>query len=203
MGGAFVYNRLPFGLSSGPATWQKLLETILKDVKNCFIYLDDVLLYAKDRKSHDETLEKIFRILADNNMALSIDKCKFAQSEVDYLGYVVTRTGIRPLPKKLQALKDFKPPQCQKDILHFCGALNYFRTSLKGIKREGKWKSAAAVLQPLYAVGTDKIPPKVKFQEVWQNSKILQTAFEEAKEMLVRGRQLKKVFIRTLEIKRF
>ena len=60
-------------------------------------------------------------------MALSIEKCLFGKESVDYLGYEVTRTGIKPLPKKLQALKEFKQPTSQKDVLHFCGALNYFR----------------------------------------------------------------------------
>ena len=57
-------------------------------------------------------------------------------------------------------------------------------------KREDKWKSAAAVLQPLYQVGTDKIPSKVKFKDVWNNSKTLQIAFEEAKEMLAEATEL-------------
>ena len=183
-GGAFIYNRMAFGLASGPSTWQRLLETVLKDVKNIFCYLDDVLIWGNSKKDHDETLEEVFKKLAENNLALSVDKCKFGQSKVDYLGYSVSTSGIKPLPKKLAALDQFKNPQSQKDVLHFCGALNYFRSSLKGIKRGQTWKSAAAVLQPLYAVGTDQIPKGVKFQEIWSNSESLQTAFAEAKEML-------------------
>ena len=61
-------------------------------------------------------------------------------------------------------------------VLHFCGALNYFRSSLKGIKVNGVHKSAAEVLQPLYAIGTDVIP-KGKFQEIWDHSGVLNKAF--------------------------
>ena len=64
------------------------------------------------------------------------------------------------------------------------------KTRLRGIKREGKWKSAAEVLQPLYQVGTDKFPKGIKFKEVWDNSVILKTAFEEAKEMLMEATEL-------------
>ena len=104
-------------------------------------------------------------------MSLSLDKCIFGKSEVEYLGYQVTTNGIRPLPKKLAALDKFKTPESQKDVLHFCGALNYFRTSLNGVKRsDGTIKSAAAVLQPLYSVGTEKFPPRVKFQDIWSRS---------------------------------
>ena len=77
--------------------------------------------------------------VAENNMALSVDKCKFGKDKVTYLGYTVSSSGIHPLQSKLDCLKKFKTPEYQKDVLHFCGALNYFRTSLRGIKLpEGK-----------------------------------------------------------------
>ena len=158
-GGSYVYNRLAFGLASGPASWQKLLEHVLKDVSNIFIYLDDILVFGKSKEEHDATLSQVFQRLAANNMALSLEKCIFGKPSVDYLGYKVTTSGIVPLPRKLEALKNFKQPTSQKDVLHFCGALNYFRTSLRGIRQTGgKYKIAAAVLQPLYSVGT---PPKL------------------------------------------
>ena len=55
-GGSFIYNRLAFGLASGPSTWQKLLEFVLKDVKDCFIYLDDILCFSKSQEDHDKLL---------------------------------------------------------------------------------------------------------------------------------------------------
>ena len=172
-GGAYVFNRLPFGLSSGPASWQKLLEWTLKDIPNTFLYLDDVLIWGRTKEEHDKILKKVFKKLAENNMALSIEKCKFNQAKVDYLGYEVTDTGIRPLPRKLEALKEFKEPTCQKDVLHFCGALNYFRTSLKGLQTSEGFKNAAAVLQPLYAIGTEKLAKKSDFKAIWDKSRAL------------------------------
>ena len=158
-GGSYVYNRLAFGLASAPASWQKLLEAVLEGIEDIFIYLDDILVFGKTKQHHDQVLAQVLERLAKNDMALSLEKCLFGKSQVDYLGYNVTPTGIKPLPKKLQALQDFKQPTCQKDILHFCGAINYFRTSLQGIKLpDGKIKSAAAVLQPLYAIGTESLP---------------------------------------------
>ena len=184
-GGTYVYNRLAFGLCSAPASWQKMLDYVLRDIQNIYIYLDDILVWAKSKQEHDRTLEKVFQRLSDNDMALSIEKCVFNKPEVEYLGYNVSESGIHPLQKKLTALENFKEPQTQKDILHFCGALNYFRTSLRGIKLpDGSLKSAAAVLQPLYAVATDKLPQKVKLPQVWKNSPALQKAFSEAKQML-------------------
>ena len=157
----------------------------MKGIDNCFIYLDDVLCFGKDKASHDETLKAILERLAGNDMALSVDKCKFGQSQVTYLGYTVSERGIKPLQAKLECLQKFKTPTSQKEVLHFCGAINYFRTSLRGIKLpNGRIKSAAAVLQPLYAIGTDQLPKNAKFKEIWENSANLQTAFAEAKRML-------------------
>ena len=150
-----------------------------------YIYLDDILVFGKDKATHDATVKEVFKRLAEADMALSIDKCKFGREQVDYLGYSVSESGIRPLARKLDALKKFKTPTTQKEVLHFCGAINYFRSSLKGIKLpNGKIKNAAAVLQPLYAIGTEPLPKKSDFKAIWESSKYLSTAFSEAKQML-------------------
>ena len=81
-GGAFVYNRLAFGLCSGPSSWQQLLDTILQDVPNTFCYLDDVLVWAKSKKEHDKIVEQVFQVLNTNKMALSVDKCIFGKPEI-------------------------------------------------------------------------------------------------------------------------
>ena len=184
-GGSFIYNRLAFGLASGPGTWQKLLEHTLRGIDNLYIYLDDILVFGKDKASHDDTVREVFKRLAEADMALSIDKCKFGKSQVEYLGYSVSAAGIRPLERKLECLKKFKTPSCQKDVLHFCGAINYFRSSLQGIKLpNGKVRSAAAVLQPLYAIGTEVLPKKADFKAIWENSANLKRAFSEAKKKM-------------------
>ena len=158
----------------------------MEGIDDIFIYLDDVLVWGKTKQHHDQVLNQVLERLAKNDMALSIEKCLFGKDKVEYLGYEVSSSGIRPLEKKLQALKNFKQPTSQKDVLHFCGALNYFRTSLRGIKLpDGTYKSAAAVLQPLYSVGTEKLPSKTKFPDIWNGSPSLKIAFEEAKTMLM------------------
>ena len=60
-GGSFVSNRLPFGLSSGPSSWQKVLEWVLKDVKNTFIYLDDILVWGHSKEEHDKILKECLK----------------------------------------------------------------------------------------------------------------------------------------------
>ena len=85
------------------------------------------MVWGRTKEEHDKILKKVFQKLAENIMALSIEKCKFNQAKVDYLGYEVTDTGIRPLPRKLEALKDFKEPTCQKDVLQFLRSFELFQ----------------------------------------------------------------------------
>ena len=108
---------------------------------------------------------------------------------MEYLGYTVSEQGIKPLQRKLQALHDFKPPKTQKDLLHFLGAINYYRTSLKGLVIEGKFQNTAQILQPLYNAGTAKLE-KVKFEEVWKQSPALAIAFKRAKQLLINAVEL-------------
>ena len=89
MGQTFIYNRLAFGLCSGPSSWQRLLEHVLRGIPNLFIYLDDCLIFSKSEEEHQKTLKEVLTRLSDNDMALSVEKCKFAQKEVEYLVGVV------------------------------------------------------------------------------------------------------------------
>ena len=108
---------------------------------------------------------------------------------MEYLGYIVNETGISPIKKKLEALKNFKPPSTQKDLLHFLGALNYYRSSFKGLIVDGKNKSTAELLQPLYNAATAKLE-KVTLETVWKNSVALRIAFENAKKLLANATTL-------------
>ena len=188
-GGAFVYKRLAFGLTNGPASWQKYIDGVLSGIEGQFCYLDDILVASEDVESHLSTLTKIFERLQKHELTLSLDKCQFAVPTVDYLGYTVSSTGICPQAKKVEAIQKIPPPKSQKLLLQFLGALNYFRSSLSGLKKQGKYHNAANLLQPLYSAATVPIATQ-KFGEVWENSPILQTAFNDAKKLLTQAAEL-------------
>ena len=188
-GGAFVYKRLAFGLTNGPASWQRYIDTVLSGIDGIFCYLDDILVCSEDVDGHLSTLQQIFERLQQNEITLALDKCLFGQKTVDYLGYKVTATGICPLERKVEAIQRIPPPKTQKQLLQFLGALNYFRSSLSGLIRNGKYHNAASLLQPLYSAATVPIPSG-KFGEVWENGKCLQKAFLDAKALLAKAAEL-------------
>ena len=134
-------------------------------------------------------LQQVCQRLQDHGITLALDKCEFGQSEIEYLGYKVTTTGICPLPRKVEAISKIPVPTSQKMLLGFLGALNYFRPSLKGMVINGVYQNTANILQPLYSVATTAIP-NGKFTEVWNNSPVLQQAFVNAKSLLVQATEL-------------
>ena len=138
-GGAYVFKRLPFGLRNGPVAWMKFLDSCLSGIDGIYTYLDDILVSSETETEHQEILHKLFQRLEEYGLSLALDKCVFAQPEVDYLGYRVSQTGIRPLKTKVEAVDRIPPPNTQKELLQFLGALNYFRASLRGMVKNNKY----------------------------------------------------------------
>ena len=101
------------------------------------------------------TLKQIFERLQHYGVSLALDKCDFGQSSVDYLGFNVSTTGIRPLQSKIEALKKIPQPSTQKELLKFLGGLNYFRQCLGGLYKNNKFHKTANLLQPLYSAATN------------------------------------------------
>ena len=136
---------MAFGLSNGPSSWQKYVDNILGDIDGLFIYLDDILLCAETEERHLSILTQVFERLQQHGLTLALDKCEFGQPTIEYLGYQVSATGIRPLAKKVQAIDSIPAPTTQKQLLGFLGALNYFRPSLGGLKIDGKYHNTANI----------------------------------------------------------
>ena len=188
-GGAYVFKRLAFGLTNGPSSWQKYIDSVIGDIPGLFCYLDDILICSEDVDRHLSTLDNLFQRLEAHSLTLALDKCEFGRKTIDFLGYQVSTSGIRPLSKKVEAIAKIPVPTTQKSLLHFLGALNYFRSSLSGLMKNGNYHNAARLLQPLYSAATVSLQAK-KFEEVWLNSPVLQQSFLDAKQLLVQAAEL-------------
>ena len=182
--GAFYFNRLPFGVASAPASYQKAMDSIFKDIPNLFIYMDDLIIFTEGHLEHEKIVKKVLEKLHDNGMAIAVDKCVWEQKEVEYLGYLVSEQGLRPMPKKLEAVTNIAPPKKQKDLLAFLGAANFWRRTLSGLIKNGKYYNTAALIQCLYSIATDKTLNTKKFQEKWNSDEKYKIAFQDAKSLL-------------------
>ena len=127
--GHYEFNVMPFGLTNAPATFQRLMECALAGLtgSQCLIYLDDIVIFSKDFAEHIERLEKVFEALNEAGLTLRSSKCHFAQREVNYLGHIVSATGVQPDPGKTEAVSSYPVPKNTKELRQFLGLANYYR----------------------------------------------------------------------------
>lgn len=131
--GHYEYTRMPFGLKNAPATFQRLINSVLKDHINkiCVVYLDDILIFSTSLQEHIVNINKIFDKLRIANLKIQIDKCNFFSKETEYLGHLLTTEGVKPNPKKIADITQLKLPTTQKQIKSFLGITGYYRKFIK------------------------------------------------------------------------
>ena len=126
-------DRMPFGLTNTPATFQRLMETCLGDLHLnwCIIYLDDVIIFSKTPKEHLGCLRGVFEKLAQAGLKLKPRKCELFKTKLAYLGHIVSKEGIETDPKKVEAIRDWPRPHTVTNVRSFLGFTNHYRF-LKG-----------------------------------------------------------------------
>ena len=105
--GFYEFNRLPFGLTNACSTFQRLMERCMGELhlKECLIYLDDIIIFSKTEDEHIKRLESVFRRLKEQNLKLKGKKCEFFKTEIKYLGFIVSDVGIKTYPDKVSVVK--------------------------------------------------------------------------------------------------
>lgn len=152
--GQYEYTRMPFGLKSAPLMFQRYVTKIFKeqiDAGEISMYLDDFLIATETVEHHLTILEKTFKLLVANCLELRLDKCRFLQTRLDYLGYTVTSEGIQPTTQGIGTIKTFPVPRNVRDVQSFLGLCSYFRKFVEGF---------SVIAKPLY----DLTKKNVEFQ---------------------------------------
>ena len=151
--GFYECNRMPFGLCNAPATFQRLMERCMGEMnlRDCLIYLDDIIVFSSTFEEHLERLQAVFFRLELHNLKLKATKCEFFKSQVVYLGHVVSEAGIQADPAKIEAVRNWPVPKIVKEVRQFLGFTGYYRRFVKGF---------AAIARPLndLLVGLDTNP---------------------------------------------
>ena len=132
--GLYEYTKLPMGLSSAPSTFQRWMELIFRGLqwKKLLIYLDDIIIYCPDIESHLSDLSEVLDLLQKAGLKLKPAKCHLLQSEVLFLGHIVSVNGLLSNPALLENVKNWNPPKDVKQIQQFIGLCNYYRRFIYG-----------------------------------------------------------------------
>ena len=125
--GKWEFLRCPFGLAQAPEYFQRLINEVLAPFDFAFGYLDDILIYSPDVKTHLKHLELIFQRLHEVDLKLKMEKCSFLKKHIQYLGHIVSGEGIKPIPEKLSAIQQMPRPYTPKEVKQFLGLVGYYR----------------------------------------------------------------------------
>lgn len=149
--GQFQFKVLPFGLSNAPATFQRLVNTVLAGLiyKSCAVYLNDIVIASPTFEQHLADLEEVLARLKSAGLSLKLSKCQFCLSELTFLGYRVTPSGVHPDPDKVKAVTEFKVPTSVKHVRQFLGFSGYYRCFVKDYARHA---------EPLFALTKKDAP---------------------------------------------
>lgn len=132
--GQYEFNRMPFGLANAPAVFQRMINSILGAARfsKATVYIDDILIFGKDAVQCLQRLEEVLQMIEEANLTLNLYKCEFLQSKVDYLGYEISASGVRPSEKKILSVTNFPRPQNVHNVRQFLGLASYFQKFIQG-----------------------------------------------------------------------
>ena len=169
-GGHYQWNVMPFGLSTAPATFERLMERVMNGLQweILLVYLDDIIVYGSSIEEEIHRLETTFQRLRAAKLKLKPSKCNLFQKEVLYLGHVVSEQGVSTDPAKIEAVKDWPVPTNVTAVRSFIGTASYYRRFMQGF---------ANIARPLHQL----MGKNVKFK--W--SVDCQVAFETLRDRLI------------------
>lgn len=159
---------MPFGLTSAPLTFVRLMLQILGDVEDVSVYLDDVIIASKDVESHFKTIELVLDRLRKAGLKVKIKKCQFLKKSLEYLGHVISEHGLKMQEGKIKAIVDYPAPRNLKALRRFLGMVGYYRPFIKGF---------ATIAKPL----TELTRKDANYE--WKDEQ--EAAFKTLKDMLI------------------
>jgi predicted aspartyl protease/transposase InsO family protein len=132
--GCFRYKVMPFGLTSAPSVFQRLMDLVLCGLtyESCLVFLDDIIVFSRDFQTHTERLREVFNRLRGANLKLHPSKCFLFQKRVAFLGHVLSAAGIEVQSDKVACVRDWPRPTNLTELRAFLGTCSYYRRFIVG-----------------------------------------------------------------------
>ncbi|KAI3371920.1 hypothetical protein L3Q82_006793 [Scortum barcoo] len=136
--GHFEYLVMPFGLTNAPAVFQALINDVLRDFLNrfVFVYLDDILIYSRNLPDHQLHVRQVLQRLLENRLFVKKEKCEFHASQVDFLGFIIKEGCVQADPAKVRAVAEWPIPTNRKLLQRFLGFANFYRRFIRNYSQE-------------------------------------------------------------------
>ncbi|XP_041421806.1 uncharacterized protein LOC121394536 [Xenopus laevis] len=168
--GLFQFVTMPFGLHGAPATFQRLMDRILRGHDSyCSAYLDDVVIFSPDWQSHLRHLDTVVSLIKSAGLTINPKKCALGFTETRYLGYILGNGKVKADKSKIKAIAEILPPKTKKEVRSFLGLVGYYRRFLPNFSE---------IAAPL----TDLTKKNCKDQVIWNPQ--CEVAFQKLKDML-------------------
>jgi hypothetical protein len=165
--GLYRYIRMPFGIASAPAIWQRTIEEVLQGIPGIQVMLDDIVITGKDDQEHLQNLDKVLARLEEYGLRLNLDKCQFFKDSVTFCGHIIDRDGLHKTPDKIQAITNAPKPENIAQLKPFLGLVNYYGKFLPDLP---------TVLNPLHRL--------LHKGQQWKWNQICEDAFRKVKELV-------------------
>ena len=172
--GLYQYKVMPFGMKNAPATFQRMVNKLVRDIDGCEGYIDDVVIFSDNWSDHIRQIERFFQIMLEAKLTINLMKSEFGKATVKYLGHIVGQGQVRPLDAKIQTIVKYPIPTSRKELARFLGMAGYYRNFCLNF---------SDIAAPL----TNLLSKKVKF--VWTDD--CQLAFDKVKLLLQKSPVLK------------
>ena len=161
-----------FGLTNSPATFQAIMNELLRDLINTgkiAVFIDDVIVGTESEKGHDKLVVEVIKRLKENDLYVKSEKCKWKVKEVGFLGVVIGPEGIKIEEEKVKGVLEWPTSKSVKDVQKFLGLANYYHQFIEGF---------ATVARPLHNL--------VKKNKKWEWTEKEKKAFKELKERFIK-----------------
>ena len=182
--GLFRYNRLPFGVSSAPAIFQRIMDQLLSNIPFVCASMDDILISGSDDDQHLDNLNKVLKRLAKAGVRLNRDKCVFMSTEVIYLGYKIDAEGLRPVPIKVDAIAMAPTPSNVRELRSYLGCLNYYAKFLPNLSSELEPLHRLLAKDAQFSWGSDQEAAFRRSKDLLQSASVL-FHYDPAKELVM------------------
>lgn len=180
--GKYRYKRLPMGMSTSPDIFQEKMSELFEDLEFARVYIDDLLCLTKSTfQDHLKKLEVILNRLRQKGLKVNVAKSTFLATQIEYLGYLITRDGIKPLEQKVQAILQLEKPTTLRELRRMLGMVQYYRDI---------WEKRSHVLAPLTdlvgELGKDNPKKRKRDSKVFKWRQEHDLAFKEMKKVISR-----------------